>query len=154
MRRGSPWRKYASYFSGSRTGRLHRDAGTNSPNEKSPNLGPKRLELGDVAQTRGELSLRRTRRVRRKNSSERPRLNSEALTHSLPLISASRLNPSMSLAPLRLHSQRENGVASTFDILVAIDRSVARPTHAFGGGRISKPYLLAISITRGMSRCC
>ena len=31
--------------------------------------------------------------------------NSEALTHSLPLVSASRVNPSMSLAPLRLHSR-------------------------------------------------
>ena len=28
----------------------------------------------------------------------------DGLTHSLPLFSASRLNPSMSLAPLRLHS--------------------------------------------------
>jgi MerR family regulatory protein len=36
---GSPWRKYASYFSGSRPGLFHRNAGTNSLNEKSRNSG-------------------------------------------------------------------------------------------------------------------
>src|SRR4029077_8360071 len=35
----------------------------------------------------------------------------EVLTHSLPLISASRLKPSMSLAPLRLHSRAGGGTS-------------------------------------------
>src|SRR5881398_2575797 len=41
----------------------------------------------------------------------------KTLTHSLPFVSASRLNPSMSLAPLRLHSPTTAGKLSrTFDI--------------------------------------
>ena len=35
---GSRWRKYASSFSGSRPGRLHRNAGTNCRNVKSRNF--------------------------------------------------------------------------------------------------------------------
>ena len=38
-RRGSPWMKYASSFSGSRPGRVHRNAGINSRNGKSRSSG-------------------------------------------------------------------------------------------------------------------
>src|SRR5881398_1515374 len=41
----------------------------------------------------------------------------KTLTHSLPLVFASRLNPSMSLTPLRLHSPTTaDKLSRTFDI--------------------------------------
>jgi len=67
----SPWRKYASCFSGfawyASTETLAqtlatKDRGTPGSNEAAQ-------ANGDIAQARGELSLRRTRRVRRENSS-------------------------------------------------------------------------------------
>ena len=80
VRRGSPWRKYASYSSGSPPGTRPPKRWHQLSQRKIAELRErmKRLSNGDVAQARGGLSLRRTRRVRRKNSSTRSRLNSES----------------------------------------------------------------------------